>query len=330
MLFDLFSGCLVIHNAEKSHGAVSPFRVESQQVSQQQHQLAVFLAAPPDVDRARRNFPRVIPSGLFVQVISPGQMFQSDDNDAAVKLRNQPQIGSKDFRLRNIVRPAKHHRIRPQTSNTVTLNQRLDPLRHKRSHNHRRKGFEFLFLDERSQKFLGTGTLSQPILDLSADDLRKRQDSVPRRKPVTVHRQMRPRPRAAAEGKDDRTPVFGMVNFSFEFQQVAPGSFELQATLHVAPASFDLAKTDVPAEAGHQDQRDDGPDPVDQKHDRQTRDRSQQRGRPVAETEPRSVTGILRDRLVERRQIQRSVSNHEKHRDDRSDGVQVAQQDARL
>ncbi len=71
----------------------------------------------------------------------------------------------------------------------------------------------------------------------------------------------------------------------FQTQQILPGPLEQQAALQVAPTGLYFLATDSPVQQSHQRDGDRSPDPVDQEHDGQAPDRSQQRRRPVADNE---------------------------------------------
>ncbi len=100
--------------------------------------------------------------------------------------------------------------------------------------------------------------------------------------------------------------------------------------MDITPSRLQFLETDQPMESTDQDDRYAGPLPIDQEHGSQATDCAKQRRGPMAEAKSRPIAGVFRDRLVERRQIQQSVRDHEEHRDQGCDGIQIGSEDTQL
>ena len=91
------SAFFIWYNAHQSNGSMPPGFVLFEQVGEQQHQFAIFVTAPPDIDGSRWNDP-----GVFHFVFELGDYyipFQGGDN---------PEGGNQWFCLIDIGRPAQH------------------------------------------------------------------------------------------------------------------------------------------------------------------------------------------------------------------------------
>ena len=145
--------------------------------------------------------------------------------------------------------------------------------------------------------------------------------------PMTQDRQITTIGAAAAHRQNNRTPVFGMVQRLFQLQQVLACPFEHQPDTQITPARNDLFAIDEIINPGHDRGGSKRPIRINQQHYAGTSHRTQQRSSPVAVTKRRAVTGVLGNRFIERRQVNRSISDHKRHRDQRSDRVQITRDD---
>ena len=131
---------------------------------------------------------------------------------------------------------------------------------------------------------------------------------------------------AAAEGEDGGPPVLGVVAFVFQAQQGVARALVGEAAVEIAPLDEDFRAGDQEIEQGGDGDGDGCPQGVDEKHDAQAAQRSQQGQRPMVAAERGPETGIVRDALVEARQIDGAVGHQEEHRDDGRDEIQVARE----
>ena len=168
------------------------------------------------------------------------------------------------------------------------------------------------------------------VAHVARDDLGHGEDAAAGREPVAVDRQVQAAPGTTREGDDRGPPVLGVQPLGLETQQGLARALERRAALCVTPCGDDLATGDGEVQHAHGADGDEGPQRVGQEHHDTACHGAQERGAPVAEPEARSVARVADDRLVERGQVQVAVRDHEEHRDDRRDGVQVAEQDAAL
>lgn len=116
--------------------------------------------------------------------------------------------------------------------------------------------------------------------------------------------QVRSIPTGATQGQNDRPPILGMLQFVFQFEQIAASSLEQHTSVLIAPTGLDFLASYGPLQNADQGDRYGRTNPVDKEHDGQAASRSGQRRAPMTATKPRPVAGVLGDRFVKRGQIQ--------------------------
>mmetsp|Transcript_41908 Transcript_41908/g.110740 ORF Transcript_41908/g.110740 Transcript_41908/m.110740 type:complete len:255 (+) Transcript_41908:1321-2085(+) len=135
-----------------------------------------------------------------------------------------------------------------------------------------------------------------------------------------------------AHHQDLRPPVLGvrvLVSAQLlELHQRGARALVAQADGAVAPLSLDLLEGDVDVEEGDDEDRAEGDEGRRVEHDEEAEDHAHQRRQRVVELEARSPVGLLHQVLQQARRVDREVAQQEEHRDDRSDEVDLAREDA--